>query len=282
VKTKRVGFQGEHGAFSETAALKMVKDNAELVPLPSFPAVHRALAAGRIDYGVVAIENTLAGSIHENYDLLLRHRLPILAETTVRIVHNLIAPPGVTIKSIRKVYSHPVALAQCRIFLEKHRRQFEAVTFYDTAGSVKMVTEKHLPDAAAIAGKSCAQIYGGRILAADIGDDPQNYTRFFLLGRKSQRNPPADGTKTSIVFATKNQPGALFRCISVFALRDINLRDINLTKIESRPMIGRPWEYLFYVDLLGSPASATVRNALANLQEITEFVHVLGCYSSVA
>ncbi len=273
--TKRVGFQGERGAFSEMAALKMVKGKVELVPFPSFLALFRALAGGRIDFATIAIENTLAGSIHENYDLLLRYRLPILAETNLRIVHNLIAPPGVSFSAVHRVFSHPVALQQCRKFLDKHRRKLDAVTYYDTAGSVKMVVEKKLTDAAAIAGKSCAEIYGGRMLAKDIGDDPQNYTRFFLLGPRSQAGS-VSGTKTSIVFATRNAAGALFRCISVFALRDINL-----TKIESRPLVGRPFEYRFYLDFIGNPASRVASNALKNLSEITEFVHVLGCYSSV-
>ena len=272
---RRVGFQGERGAFSETAARKMVTGNMDLVPLPSFPALFRALASGKIDYATVPIENTLAGSVHENYDLLLKHRLPILFETSVQIVHNLIAPPGVSLLSVRRAYSHPVALQQCRRFFEKHRR-IEAVPFYDTAGSVKMVTEKKLPDAAAIAGKSCASIYGGRIVAKDIGDDRENYTRFFLLGHRSMAKRHASGTKTSIVFVTKNLPGALFRCLSAFALRDINL-----TKIESRPLMGRPWEYLFYLDFLGNPSSLTPGNALKNLDEITEFVRVLGCYTTV-
>src|SRR5205823_5260070 len=151
------------------------------------------------------------------------------------------APPGVRLRDLRRVYSHPVALAQCKRFIDEHRHQFEAISFYDTAGSVKMVIQDKLTDGAGIAGKSCAKIYGGRILAKNIGDNRENYTRFFLLGPRSMalRNP--QGVKTSIVFATKNVPGALFRCISVFALRDINL-----TKIESRPMVGRPWEYLFY------------------------------------
>lgn len=274
---RRVGFQGERGAFSEVAARKMVTGNIELVPQPNFTAMFRALAAGKIDYATVPIENTLAGSVHENYDHLLKYRLPILSETRLRIVHNLIAVPGVSFRAIRRVYSHPVALQQCRRFLDKHRRQFEAVSFYDTAGSVKMILEKKLTDAAAIASKDSATIYGGRILAKDIGDDPRNYTRFFLLGRRSQAKGQAAGAKTSIVFATKNVPGTLFRCISVFALRDINL-----TKIESRPLIGRPWEYLFYLDFIGNPASPAAANALKNLAEITEFVHVLGCYSTVS
>lgn len=272
---KRVGFQGARGAFSEIAARKMVPGKPELIPLPNFPALFRALAAGRIDYATVPIENTLAGSVHENYDLLLKHRLPILAETSVRIVHNLIAPRGVTLRNVLRVYSHPVALQQCTRLLEKHRR-WEVVPFYDTAGSVKMVIEKRLSDSAAIASKVAASLYGGRLLVKDIGDDRENYTRFFLLGRRRQAKSLSSGTKTSIVFATKNLPGTLFRCLSVFSLRDINL-----TKIESRPLRGRPWEYLFYLDFQGNPSSPPIRNALKNLTEITEFVRVLGCYPTV-
>ena len=274
-KKVRVGFQGVGGAFSEVAAEKLVPRASERVGFPSFPALFRALAGDKVDYAVIAIENTLAGSIHENYDLLVRYRLPILAETSVRIVHNLIAKPGVSLRSVRKVYSLPVALQQCRRFLERHRR-WEVVPFYDTAGSVKMILEEGLTDAAAIASKAAATIYGGRIVAADIGDDPENYTRFFLLSRRRPASPRPVGTKTSIVFAAKNVPGALFRCLSVFALRDINL-----TKIESRPLRGRPWEYLFYLDFQGNPASGPARNALKNLAETTDFLRVLGCYPTI-
>ena len=234
-KQTRVGFQGERGAFGEVAAGKLMPGEAELVALPNFPALFQALAGRKIDYATVPIENTLYGSIHENYDLLLKHRLPILYETNVRIVHNLIARPGVSLRAVRKVYSQPPALGQCRRFLERHKK-WEVVPYYDTAGSVRMIVEQRLPDAAAIASKAAATIYGGRILAKDIGDDPENYTRFFLLGRGRLEGSKSTGTKTSIVFATRNLPGALFRCLSVFALRDINL-----SKIESRPLRGRPW-----------------------------------------
>ena len=270
-----MGFQGERGAFGEVAAGKMLSRPVELVPLPNFPAVFRALAARKLDYATVPIENTLFGSIHENYDLLLKHRFHILAETRVRIVHNLIAMPGVSLRQVRKVYSQPPALGQCRRFLEQHRK-WEEAPFHDTAGSVRMILEERLTDAAAIASKAAATIYGGRILASDIGDDPENYTRFFLLGRGARTKPVAAGTKTSIVFAAKNLPGALFRCLSVFALRDLNL-----TKIESRPLRGRPWEYLFYLDFLGNPSSGPARNALKNLAETTDFLRVLGCYPTV-
>ena len=274
-KQTRVGFQGERGAFGEVAAGKLMPGEAELVALPNFPALFQALAGRKIDYATVPIENTLYGSIHENYDLLLKHRLPILYETNVRIVHNLIARPGVSLRAVRKVYSQPPALGQCRRFLERHKK-WEVVPYYDTAGSVRMIVELRLADAAAIASKAAATIYGGRILVRDIGDDPENYTRFFLLGRRRWEGSHSAGTKTSIVFATKNLSGALFRCLSVFALRDINL-----SKIESRPLRGRPWEYLFYLDFQGNPASGPARNALKNLAEITEFIRVLGCYSTI-
>ena len=260
----RVGFQGELGAFHEQAARKLVRQPFEPVPLPTFPALFRALA----------------GSLHENYDLLLKYRLAIIAETNVRIAHNLIAPKGVSLRAVRKIYSMPIAHQQCRRFLDKHP-SWEVVPFYDTAGSVKMLMEQQVRDGAAIASKVAAERYGAQILVKDIGDDKENYTRFFLLARRAVKRPTTGpmtaATKTSIVFATRNVPGALFRCLSVFALRDISL-----TKIESRPLRGRPFEYLFYLDFLGNPASPVAHNALKNLEEITEFVRLLGCYIHIA
>ena len=272
----RVGFQGELGAFHEQAARKLVRQPFEPVPLPTFPALFRALAGRKIDYAVAAIENTLAGSLHENYDLLLKYRLSIIAETNVRIAHNLIAPKRVSLRAVRKIYSMPIAHQQCRRFLDKHP-SWEVVPFYDTAGSVKMLMEQQVRDGAAIASKVAAERYGAQILVKDIGDDKENYTRFFLLARRVVKRPMRAATKTSIVFATRNVPGALFRCLSVFALRDISL-----TKIESRPLRGRPFEYLFYLDFLGNPASPVAHNALKNLEEITEFVRLLGCYIHIA
>jgi prephenate dehydratase len=271
----KVGFQGELGAFHEQAAGKLVRQPFEPVPLPTFPALFRALAGRKLDYAVAAIENTLAGSLHENYDLLLKYRLPIIAETNIRIAHNLIAPKGVGLRSIRRVYSMPIAHRQCSRFLEKHP-SWEVVTFYDTAGAVKMLMEQKVRDGAAIASKVAAGRYGAKILVRDIGDEKENYTRFFLLARRAVKHPLTTATKTSIVFATRNLPGALFRCLSVFALRDISL-----TKIESRPLRERPFEYLFYLDFLGNPASEVAHNALKNLEEITEFVRVLGCYRQI-
>lgn len=273
----RVTFQGERGAFSEEAARRLLGDSIELTPSATFEEAFRRLHRGQVQCGVLPIENTLSGSVHENYDLLLRYRLPIAGELRVRIVHNLIALPGVRMEKIRRVFSHPVALNQCRGFFRHHPR-ITAVPFYDTAGSVKMIMEERPVDAAAIAGASAAQIYRANILLRGIEDDKENYTRFFLLVRRKpvpalKRPEPPD--KTSIVFATPNVPGSLFKCLGVFALRDINL-----TKIESRPVHGRPWEYFFYLDFMGTPQEERCRNALRHLGELTEFLHVLGSYPS--
>ncbi len=227
---------------------------------------------------VVPIENTLAGSVHENYDHLVHFELPIVAETSVRIIHNLIVRKGVRFSDIKRVYSHPVALNQCLDFFGNNP-QFERIPFYDTAGSVKMIVEEGLSDAAAIASSVAAEIYGARILRRSIESDRQNFTRFFLLrtdsyARRHMIPATAHTTwKTSLVFSTRNTPGALFRALSAFALRDLSL-----TKIESRPLRGKPWEYLFYVDFLGRHDTPNAQNALNHLRELTDFQRVLGCY----
>lgn len=273
-KSQRTGIQGELGAFSQEAARQLLGPNVEVVPYPTFEAVFVALRAGRIDSAVIPIENTLAGSVHENYDHLLHFDVRIAAETNVRIVHNLIVPPGVRFRDLRRVYSHPVALNQCLKFFARYPK-LERIPFYDTAGSVKMVIEENAPDSAAIASDVAAGIYGGTILKRSIEDDRRNFTRFFLLysSKKSPPPPHAKEWKTSLVFTTRNIPGALFRALSAFALRDLNL-----TKIESRPLRGKPWEYLFYLDLLGRESDPRVQNALRHLSEIADFLRVLGSY----
>jgi prephenate dehydratase len=274
MKRQHTGIQGELGAFSQEAVRQLLGDRAEVVPYPTFEAVFRALRAGKIEAAVIPMENTLAGSVHENYDHLLHFDVRITGETNLRIVHNLIAPPGVRFADIRKVYSHPVALNQCLKFFDRHRK-LERVPFYDTAGSVKMVMEKRAPDAAAIASSVAAAIYGGTILKRSIEDDRRNYTRFFLLypSKKLPAPRPGKDWKTSLVFTTRNTPGALFRGLAAFALRDLNL-----TKIESRPLHGKPWEYLFYVDFLGRENEPRVKNALRHLGEIADFLRILGSY----
>lgn len=275
-RPKRVAFQGELGAFSQQAVLQLAGPDVDVVPCQQFEQVFRALAAGEVDAAVVPIENTLHGSVHENYDHLVEYQLPILGETHVRIVHNLIALPGVKFRDLRRIFSHPVALNQCLRFLSRYP-QLERVPYYDTAGSVKMLVQEQLRDAAAIASAVAAEIYGARILRRSIEDDRRNFTRFFLLGPKGRRaslpRPEKAAYKTSLVFSTRNVPGSLFRALSAFALRDINL-----TKIESRPLRGKPWEYLFYLDFLGHTDEPRVRNALRHLAELADFLRVLGCY----
>jgi prephenate dehydratase len=271
-------FQGERGAFSEEAARQLLGPGVAVLPCVRFEELFQSLRDGRAAGAVVPIENTLAGSVHENYDHLVNFELPIVAETSVRIVHNLMAPKGVPFSKIKRVFSHPVALNQCLDFFAANP-QIERVPFYDTAGSVKMVTDDGLTDAGAIASSVAADIYGARILRRSIESDRQNFTRFFLLRTPAyaRRHPVlAAGHaawKTSLVFTTKNVPGALFRALSAFALRDLSL-----TKIESRPLRGKPWEYLFYLDFLGRVDSPNAQNALNHLREIADFLRVLGCY----
>ncbi len=269
-------FQGDRGAFSQEAVRRLLGERVEVLPCQRFEEVFQSLQKGRSDAAVIPIENTLAGSVHENYDHLLHFDFRIVAETSVRIGHNLIAPPGVRFRDIRRVFSHPVALNQCLDFFVNNPK-IEKVPFYDTAGSVRMVIEEKLKDAAGIASALSAGIYGGVILKKSIEDDRQNFTRFFLLRRarwKAKSKPAAPkGWKTSLVFTTRNIPGSLFRALSAFALRDVNL-----AKIESRPLRGKPWEYLFYLDFLGHVEEERVRNALGHLRELADFLRVLGCY----
>jgi prephenate dehydratase len=264
----RVAIQGEAGSFSHEAAKRMVR-GCSIVPCARSAEVFDRVERGSVNAAVIPIENSLAGSVAEHFDLLLARNVFVQQEYRLRIVHNLIAAPGVKISDIRRVYSHPVALDQCRDFLRKHPK-IEAMIFYDTAGSVKHVVESGLRDAAGIAGRHAAGVYKGRILAPGIEDDKRNFTRFFLI-RKGRRIVPG-ANKTSIAFRLKNVPGALFRALSVFALREISL-----SKIESRPMRGRPWEYVFYADFLRGD-DEVARNALRHLAESASPVKVLGIY----
>ncbi|MGH9378329.1 MAG: prephenate dehydratase [Terriglobia bacterium] len=267
-----VAIQGERGAFSEEAAGALLGDGVTVQPKETFAAIFRSVAEGNSRYCLAPIENTLAGSVYENYDLLLENDLHIVAEVNLRIVHNLIAFPGTTMKNLARVYSHPVALAQCRTFFKRHPK-VERVPYYDTAGSVKMLAEKQMPGAAAIASRIAAQVYGGRVLQKHLEDHQQNYTRFLLLSRSPVIGP--GNNKVSVAFSTRNVSGALFKCLSVFALRDISL-----SRIESRPLRGHPWEYFFYLDFAGNLRDKACQNALNHLSEVTDFMRVLGCYKS--
>ena len=269
----RVAFQGARGAFSEQAS-KQILAGRELSfePCEKFFEAFELLRDGAVDYAVIPVENTLHGSVHENYDHLLNYRPEILAETHVRIVHNLIGRPEASRSQIKRAISHPVALAQCLDFFRRNPG-ISAETHYDTGGSVKTVMAGDDPSLGAVASATAAEYYGAKIIEASIEDDPENYTRFFLLGRESSPDEPDGACKTSLVFITKNVSGALFKCMSAFALRDISL-----TKIESRPLKGRPFEYSFYVDILASPQEENCANAMAHLAEVTEFLAVLGSY----
>lgn len=274
----RAGFQGEFGAFSQQAAEKLLGATVDSVPYPSFTGVFEGLGAGEVQFAVIPMENTLHGSVHENYDNLLRYGCQIHAETTIRINHNLMAAPGVTLRKVRRVFSHPVALNQCLDFFRAHP-ELEKAPYYDTAGSARMVMAELPPDAAAIASARAAEIYGAHILKKSIEDDRQNYTRFFLLGEEkaAQLLPRVDPKnciwKTSVVFSVPNTPGSLFRCMSAFALRDLSL-----TKVESRPLRGKPFDYLFYLDFLGKVGETATDNALRHLAELADMMKVLGSY----
>ncbi len=264
----KAAIQGELGSFSHQAARRMLP-GATILPCATSPEVFEAVARGRAGAAVIPIENSLAGAVAEHFDLLLAHKLWIERESLLRIEHNLIAAPGVKLAGVRRVFSHPVALAQCREFLDHHPR-IQPVPFYDTAGSVKHVVEAGLRDAAGVAGRQAAAVYGARILRAGIEDDKKNFTRFFLVRRSRRLLPGAN--KTSIAFSVKNVAGALFRALSVFALRDISL-----SRIESRPVRGKPWQYVFFVDFLRGD-DQPARHALRHLAEISDFVKVLGVY----
>ena len=267
-----VAFQGERGAFSEAAARKLLGAAIEVLPCRSFDDVFAAVQSGAAGCALIPIENTLAGSVLRNYELLGDAGLEIAGEVLLRIRLNVMAPPGTKLEEVRRVMSHPVALAQCQRFLAAHP-SIEAVATYDTAGGVKIVMEGGRRDEAAIAGSTAAELYGAAILAENIEDNAANYTRFLLVAKPGTIPPRAGARKTTLLFRTPNTPGSLFRALAVFALRDINL-----TKLESRPIEGRPWEYLFYVDIDGDATERNVTNALNHLREMCETVVVLGSY----
>ena len=267
----RIAYQGEPGAYSEAAALRYT-DHAELLACESFEQVFDAVDQGNATHGVVPVENSIGGSIHRNYDLLLEHDLPIVGEVQLVITHNLMALPGTKIDELTRIYSHPQALAQCERFLRALPHVAVEAT-YDTAGSAKLVKEKHLVGAGAIASERAAQVFGLEILKSEVQDFSDNITRFLVISRVADPDPLVD--KTTVVFSLPNEPGALFKALSVFALRDIDL-----TKIESRPIRGRPWEYLFYVDLPLGRHDLRCSRALVHLAEFARSMRTLGSYKS--
>jgi prephenate dehydratase len=265
----RVAFQGEPGAYSEQAVFNYFGEIGTK-PCESFDMVFDSVVSDSCEAGLIPIENSLAGSIHQNYDLLLRHDLHIVGEYLLRVRHCLITSPGVKKEEVKKAISHPQALGQCAGYLRSHGIKAEQA--YDTAGSVKMLKESGARDTVAIASRRAAELYGMQILEEGIEDNAENYTRFLAISKAAVVGPEGKA-KTSIVFTLKNEPGSLFKAMSVFALRDIDL-----TKIESRPLQGKPWEYLFYIDFIGATHEETVRKALDHLSEYALMLRLLGSY----
>jgi prephenate dehydratase len=267
---KRIAFQGEPGAFSEEAAVKLLGPGIETVPRPTFEAMFAAVPDGAADLILAPVENSLAGSVYRCYDLLLESKLHIIAEVILPISHNLIGPPGATLERIRFVQSHPVALAQCTRFFEAHP-EITRVAAEDTGGSVREVVLAKDPARAAIASRRAAEIYGGTILQSHLEDHRENYTRFVLLS--PQAGTPDAANKISLVMFLLHEPGALHK-----ALEPIARQNINLIKIESRPIVGHPFEYSFYLDVMASPQASGTQAALDELRRRTREVRILGCY----
>ncbi|ABF41044.1 prephenate dehydratase [Candidatus Koribacter versatilis Ellin345] len=266
----KIAIQGELGAFSHEACRRNFP-RAKVVPCAVSSEVFEALESGRVDAALIPIENTLAGPVVVHYDLLLEHDFYVNAEFRLRIEHQLLAVPGTKFGEIREVLSHPVALDQCRKFFAKNKK-VRSVSFYDTAGAARHVMEEGKHEQAAIASRVAGEVYGAEVLQSNLEDDAQNFTRFVLVERRARANK--DANKVSVAVGLPNKPGMLFKALSVFALREIDL-----TKIESRPVRGRPWEYAFFLDFMQTDKKAA-ENALRHLEEIAQFVKVLGRYRS--
>jgi prephenate dehydratase/chorismate mutase len=266
----RVAFQGERGAFSEEAGIKLLGRDIQCMPRPTFETLFTAVDEGIADCILAPIENSLAGSVHRCYDLLLDSQLQIAAEVILAIAHCLIGPTGTTFKQVMSVESHPVALAQCECFFAAHPR-IQRIVSEDTAGSVREVVCRGDPTRAAIGPRHAAEIYGGCILREHLEDHSENYTRFLLLAPSAP--PPQGANKLSLVTQLPHRPGALYRALEPFARRSINL-----LKIESRPVKGHPWRYRFYLDLAASLLQPEVGDALTELRDLAEGVQIFGCY----
>jgi prephenate dehydratase len=267
-KMDKVAFHGAHGAFTEDAVLAFFT-NCETIPLRHLEEVFQNIKSIKADFGVVPVENSQAGSINETYDLLLQYPLSIYGEIVLRVNHCLIALPGETLDTIRVVHSHPQALAQCQEFLSK--LQFDLISEYNTAASAKKIKDESLKGHAAIASKRAAQLYQLDIVVAEIETNKQNFTRFFVISK--EKSARTITSKTSIVFGIKNIPGALYSILGAFANRNINL-----TKLESRPGKNKPWEYVFYADFEGHQEDPICQEALAQLEQKTSFLKILGSY----
>jgi chorismate mutase/prephenate dehydratase len=269
----KVAFQGERGAYSESAVYTYFGDEAEVKPCRDLTEVFESVDKQEVPVGVVPVENSLEGSVNQTYDLFLTHNLKVSGEVIIRISHCLIANPSTSLEAVKTVYSHPQALAQCRSFLE--RLGSDLIPTYDTAGSVKILKEKGLKNAAAVASEKAAEIYGMKILAREIEDTPTNYTRFFVISKND--SPKTGKDKTSIIFAATHTPGSLYHALGEFAKRNINL-----TKIESRPTKQKAWEYNFYLDFEGHRTEENCVAALNALEKSGAFLKILGSYPKAA
>lgn len=268
----RVGFQGEHGAFSEEAAIVLLGNDIEVVPCRTFESLFKSIEEGKVDSILAPVENTLAGTVHRSYELLVESDLQVVSEIIIPIQHQLISCAGSSLNTIRTVESHPVALAQCAEFFVKHQ-QLERVATDDTAASIRSVVESNDLSKAAIGSKRAALIYGGKILKENIEDHKENYTRFFLLSKGIKNSIEAD--KVSLVMRLSHAPGALYESLRPFAERGINL-----LKLESYPIRGKPWEYRFYLDVQITKEESQIEGALIELEKITSELKVLGKYKS--
>jgi prephenate dehydratase len=269
----KIAFQGERGAFSEIASKKLFGDNISLSPSFSFEEVFLKVKKGKVNYGVVPIENSLYGSVFETYDLLLQNSLSIVNELNLQINHHLLASENYKLSQIKKVYSHPQALGQCSAFL-KTLKNAQVIPAYDTAGSALISLKDNKIPTAAVASRTASELYGLKILKSNIQNNKENFTRFLVISKK-QVIKKFHNPKTSICFELKSMPGALFRALSVFALRDINL-----LKIESRPIPHKPFEYVFYMDLAGSMEDERIKNAINHLAEISIKLKSFGSYEA--
>lgn len=263
-------FLGEMGTFSHKACVQYFGEKIEPAPIPSFRQIFESVKSGKVDFGVIPLENSLTGSIHENYDLLLEYDLRIVGEITLRIMHHLIGHPGTSVETITRILSHPQVFEQCRQFLERHD-SWELVSVKDTAKAVKEIHESGKLTHAAIANKVAAEIYGVEIIEEGIETDPRNYTRFVVIGTEHLEKGPHK--KSSIIYSTGNRPGALFESLKIFADNGVNL-----VKLESRPIHGKPWEYMFYVDLEADVESDAFQPILDQLMSRTDYLKILGSY----
>jgi 3-deoxy-7-phosphoheptulonate synthase len=267
---QRAGFLGEVGTFSHMACTQYFGDKVSPVPMSSFKAIFEAVKEGETDFGVVPMENSLTGSIHENYDLLLEHDLRIIGEITLRIMHHLIGHPEATVEKIQRVFSHPQVFQQCRQFLDRHE-SWELVSAKDTARAVKQIHEGGNLTDAAIASKEAAQIHGMKVIEEGIETNPRNFTRFVVIGTEQIQNGPR--RKSSLIYSAGNRPGALYETLKIFAERGVNL-----VKLESRPIHGKPWEYMFYVDLEADVEAENFKPVLSALEGVTDYLRILGTY----